>query len=67
MTGRARRDVEHRLDAAEAATGDAVARARTTGAEALEAGERPDTRRLVNDALEEAWQELNKDGVLDAH
>jgi hypothetical protein len=27
----------------------------------------PETRRLVNDALEEAWQELNKDGVLDAH
>jgi hypothetical protein len=27
----------------------------------------PETRRLVNDALEEAWQELNKDGVLEAH
>jgi hypothetical protein len=27
----------------------------------------PETRRLVNDALEEAWQELNKEGVLDAH
>jgi hypothetical protein len=25
----------------------------------------PETRRLVNDALEEAWQELNKEGVLD--
>jgi hypothetical protein len=27
----------------------------------------PDTRRLVDAALEEAWQELNKDSVLDAH
>jgi hypothetical protein len=27
----------------------------------------PETRRLVNNALEEAWQELNKDYVLDAH
>jgi hypothetical protein len=26
----------------------------------------PDTRRLVDAALEEAWQELNKDGVLHA-
>ena len=25
----------------------------------------PETRRLVNDALEEAWQELNKDGALE--
>jgi len=27
----------------------------------------PETRRLVNNALEEAWQELNKEGVLDEH
>ena len=26
----------------------------------------PETRRLVNNALEEAWQELNKEGLLDA-
>ena len=27
----------------------------------------PDTRRVIDAALEDAWQELNKDGLDDAH